>query len=130
MTTFTLGSTFRKASHSKPRRLTDDGRRACFAGVVVLANLWSMGHDETKYPNPDRFIPERFLDDDGSLLSNDTEHLVFGFGRRICPGRYFADTSIWSAISNVLALFCISKCKDHNGVEIPVEPKFSTGLVV
>lgn len=89
-----------------------------------------MTHNESKYPNPDEFIPERFLAEDGSLLPNDIEHLAFGFGRRICPGRYFADASVWSVISAVLAVFHISKSKDANGVEIPVEPKFSTGLVV
>ncbi|KAF8553335.1 cytochrome P450, partial [Imleria badia] len=99
-------------------------------GAVLFINLWSMAHDESKYPDPDKFIPERFLADDGSLLPNDTKHLTFGFGRRICPGRHFADTSIWSAISTVLAMFCISKPNDANGVEIPVGPKFPSGLSV
>ena len=107
-----------------------DHRRTCFAGAVLLTNLWSMAHDESKYPNPDKFIPEQFLADDGSLLPNIMEHLTFGFGRRICPGRHFADTSIWSSISTMLAIFDISKPKDVDGMEIPVEPKFASGLSV
>ncbi|KAH0835859.1 cytochrome P450 [Lanmaoa asiatica] len=127
MTTFTLDSTFRKASHPQSCRLIGH-RRTYFTGALLITNMWSMAHDESKYPDPHKFIPERFLDDDGSLLQNDTEHLSFGFGRRICPGRYFADTSIWSVISNILAIFYISKSKDVNGAEIPVEPKFTNGL--
>ncbi|KAH0835878.1 cytochrome P450 [Lanmaoa asiatica] len=99
-------------------------------GALVITNLWSMAHDESKYPNADAFIPERYLNDDGSLKPNDTEHLAFGFGRRICVGRYFADPSVWAVIAKVLAVFKILKAVDENGMEIPVEPRFSTGLVV
>jgi cytochrome P450 len=51
--------------------------------VVVFPNAWAMTHDATKYPNPDEFKPERFLQDDGSLNS-DTMRISFGWGRRIC----------------------------------------------
>ena len=90
----------------------------------------AMGHDESRYPKPHEFIPERFLNDDGSLKPNDTEHIAFGFGRRICAGRHFADTSVWSVIAKVLAVFKILRPLDENGVEIPVEPRFSSGITV
>ncbi|KAF8438124.1 cytochrome P450 [Boletus edulis BED1] len=45
-------------------------------------------------------------------------------------GRHFADTSVWAVIANVLAVFKILRPLDENGVEIPVEPKFTTRLVV
>ncbi|KAF8553325.1 cytochrome P450 [Imleria badia] len=99
-------------------------------GAILLTNLWSMAHDESRFPNPHAFIPERFLNDDGSLKPNDVEHIAFGFGRRICVGRHFADTSVWAVIAKVLAVFKILKPLDENGVEIPVEPKFSTGVAV
>ena len=89
-----------------------------------------MAHDETRYPDPYAFIPERFINDDGSLKPNDTEHIAFGFGRRICVGRHFADTSIWSVMAKVLAVFKILRPLDEHGVEILVEPRFSTGTVV
>lgn len=42
-----------------------------------------MLHDETKYPNPEKFDPERFLRD-GVLCTDagDPRDFVFGFGRR------------------------------------------------
>ncbi|KAI9459772.1 cytochrome P450 [Boletus coccyginus] len=97
-------------------------------GAILLANIWSMTHDESRFPDPHAFIPERFLNDDGSLKPNDIENIVFGFGRRICVGRHFADTSVWSVIASVLATFKILKPVDENGVEISVEPAFSSGL--
>lgn len=41
----------------------------------------AMAHDESIYTNPDAFLPERFIKDDGHLNDDDTI-LAFGFGRR------------------------------------------------
>ena len=41
-----------------------------------------MSQNEKKYPNPEAFTPERFLQDDGTL-NEDTVSWTFGFGRRI-----------------------------------------------
>ncbi|OAX34801.1 cytochrome P450 [Rhizopogon vinicolor AM-OR11-026] len=98
-------------------------------GVVVIANTWAMTHDAQKYPNPDEFKPERFLREDGSLTS-DTMPLGFGFGRRSCVGRHLAEAALWIAITSFLATFSIHKALDENGEEIPVVPKFSTGITV
>ena len=95
--------------------------------TLTLRFARGMAHDESRYPDPHTFIPERFLNDDGSLKPNDMEHVAYGFGRRICVGRHFADTSVWSVIAKVLAVFKILRPLDENGVEIPVEPRFSTG---
>ncbi|KAG1731645.1 uncharacterized protein EDB91DRAFT_714942 [Suillus paluster] len=71
----------------------------------------------------------RFLREDGSLTS-DTMPLGFGWGRRIYVGRRLADTSLWIAISNFLAVFSAQKALDEYGMDISVIPKFSTGIVV
>ncbi|KAG1842639.1 cytochrome P450 [Suillus subalutaceus] len=91
--------------------------------------LLAMTHDETKYPSPDEFKPERFLHDDGSLTS-DRMHLGFGWGRRMCVGRHVADASLWIAMASFLAVFSAHKALDDHGMDIPVIPKFSTGLAI
>ena len=98
--------------------------------LLVIRFVRAMAHDESKYPSPHAFVPERFLNDDGSLKPNDIGHIAFGFGRRICVGRHFADTSVWSVIAKVLAVFRILKPLDEKGTEISVEPRFSTGNVM
>ncbi|OAX39721.1 cytochrome P450 [Rhizopogon vinicolor AM-OR11-026] len=110
---------------------TDDVYKGYFIpkGVVVIANTWAMTHDEKKYPNPDEFKPERFLHEDGSL-TNDTMPLGFGWGRRMCVGRHLADATLWSAIASFLATFSVHRALDEHGEEIPVVPKFSTGLAI
>ncbi|KAI9567539.1 cytochrome P450 [Boletus coccyginus] len=118
---------------SIPHAVVDDDVYAGFRipkGAIVISNIWSMTHNETKYPNSHEFIPERFLRDDGTLKPSDGEHVAFGFGRRICVGRHFADSSVWSVIVKILAAFTIEKARDENGVEIPIEPKFSSGVTI
>jgi cytochrome P450 len=88
-----------------------------------------MCHNEVKYPNPSEFKPERFLNPDGTL-TDDTVSVVWGFGRRVCPGRHLAEASMWSAIVSMLAIFKFSKAKDENGRDIDITPRWRGGLVV
>ncbi|KAH7884392.1 cytochrome P450 [Phlebopus sp. FC_14] len=97
-------------------------------GCVVLANLWAMSRDEIRYPDPTEFKPERFFKSEG-VLNDDTVSLAFGFGRRVCVGRYFADASLWIAIVHLLAAFKFMKPLDENGAERHPQPKWSTGLL-
>jgi cytochrome P450 len=63
-----------------------------------------MMYDPIIFPDPNRFHPERWLSPDAPAFPEQ----VFGFGRRECPGRFLAETSVWAAIANVLAVFKIS----------------------
>lgn len=47
----------------------------------------AMSRDESRYPDPEAFIPERFFDSKGMLNDDDPAEFVFGFGRRKCPGK-------------------------------------------
>lgn len=74
-------------------------------GSCIIASNWWLLCDPAIYHDPDSFRPERFL------IRNepDPATVVFGFGRRICPGRFFANKSLFLTISRILALFTISK---------------------
>jgi cytochrome P450 len=118
---------------SIPHAVVDEDVYAGFRipkGAIVISNLWSMAHNESKYPNSHEFFPDRFLSDDGTLKPDDVERIAYGFGRRICVGRHFADTSVWSVIVKILAAFTIEKAMDEKGMEIPLEPKFSSGVAI
>ncbi|THU98672.1 cytochrome P450, partial [Dendrothele bispora CBS 962.96] len=71
-------------------------------GTIVHANIWAITHDPAVYPNPNEFIPERHYKEDGNY---DSIHEItgYGFGRRVCVGRYFADATLWLTIASVLA---------------------------
>ncbi|KAG2053796.1 cytochrome P450 [Suillus hirtellus] len=98
-------------------------------GAIITYNTWGITRDEKRYPDASSFIPERFIDSDGALTSDDPAQYIFGLGRRICPGRYNADSSLWVAIATMLATLNISPAKDDQGKEISFTPEFIPGLV-
>ncbi|KAG8216739.1 hypothetical protein J3R82DRAFT_6952 [Butyriboletus roseoflavus] len=72
-------------------RRVDGPNSSVFAEAMVISNIWSACSISLQ---PHKFIPERFLCDDGTLKSDDIENV--GIRIRACVGRYFADMSVWS----------------------------------
>ncbi|OCB90783.1 cytochrome P450 [Sanghuangporus baumii] len=94
-------------------------------GALIIPNVWWFTHDPKTYHDPMTFKPERFLGDDPEM---DPHSLVFGFGRRSCPGREFAYASIYLTIAQTLAVFNIDKfVEDGKVVESKVE--FTRGMI-
>jgi len=95
-------------------------------GSVVIANEWAMLHDENVYgAEPDKFIPERFLQPG---IKEPTA--AFGHGRRFCPGRFMADNSIFIVVTHILAIFNVSLPQDDHGNDITVEVSVTPDLIV
>ncbi|KZT75151.1 cytochrome P450 [Daedalea quercina L-15889] len=92
-------------------------------GTTVLANIWAIAQDETLYPSPFTFDPERFL---GPNPQFDPRKFIFGLGRRVCPGQHFAETPISLNVASVLAVFNISKAVDEQGREIEPDVRFTS----
>ena len=44
---------------------------------------------------------------------------------RLCPGRFLADSTAWAVVASVLSAFSVSKAKDAEGREIPVDTEFT-----
>lgn len=54
----------------------------------------------------------------GSKPELDPRTFVFGFGRRICPGRFFAENGLFLLCATVLATLDINRTCDVDGNEI------------
>jgi len=48
----------------------------------------------------------------------------------VSGGRHLADAAVWIAITSFLATFSVHKVLDEHGEEVPVIPKFSTGIAM
>ena len=70
------------------------------------------------------FKPERFLETEGRDPEMDPHMLAFGFGRRICPGREFADISLYLNIAMSLSVFNITKPPGSN-----LEARFTAAML-
>ncbi|KAJ2930298.1 hypothetical protein H1R20_g6807, partial [Candolleomyces eurysporus] len=86
------------------------------AGAIVIANVWAMLHDKNVYADPFEFNPDRFINLETGKVdysrARDPELVCFGFGRRICPGRFMAFESLWLLIASLIATFDIEKAKE------------------
>ncbi|SJL15059.1 related to cytochrome P450 CYP2 subfamily [Armillaria ostoyae] len=82
-------------------------------GTLILANIWKMLHDPAVYKQPFDFNPDRFIRTKDKEPEADPYGVAFGFGRRICPGRMLADSSIFIVCAMVLATFNISKYSEN-----------------
>ncbi|TFK48739.1 cytochrome P450 [Heliocybe sulcata] len=110
------------------RLMQDDVHEGYFIpeGTIVVANIWKFMHDPDIYTDPMNFNPDRFL---GSQPEQDPREYVFGFGRRICPGRNVAEASVWLSCAASLAVFNISKPVDGSGRLIEPTLDFSSATI-
>ncbi|KAF8512831.1 hypothetical protein BU17DRAFT_69025 [Hysterangium stoloniferum] len=82
--------------------------------------------DENVYgPRTDEFEPERFLTFGVRPYTEQS-----GIGRRICPGRYMAENTVFIAVASILKVFEISKPLDEHGKGIDISNAYTTGAMM
>ncbi|RAL15237.1 cytochrome P450 [Aspergillus homomorphus CBS 101889] len=99
-------------------------------GAIVLPNVWAFMHDTSTYPDPIAFKPERFLSLEGQIPELDPRRMAFGFGRRICPGRVLAESSIFIIIAQFLAVFRLEESQERTNERLEKSgPSFQPGVI-
>lgn len=106
-----------------------------------------MTRDPTLFPNPEAFIPERYLEDvdEATARLRDPRNYIFGFGRRcaiigfivlaseltlLCPycrrctGIHLVESYLWLTIACMLATFDFAKATDAKGNVIEPQPQY------
>ncbi|KAI1875920.1 uncharacterized protein JN550_001416 [Neoarthrinium moseri] len=97
-------------------------------GSIIVPVIRRFAFDKDVYERPDDFEPQRFL---GPKSVPNPWDYVFGYGRRICPGRYLADASLFLIIAQSLAAFDIGRAVDPDtGAFIDPEVKSMPGVVM
>jgi len=95
------------------------------SGAWIQGNVWAIHHHEREFPDPDRFYPERYLEDNETHkrpFPGDKGHMTFGWGRRVCSGQALAEQGTWISVARLLWAFDISKARDsQSGKEIEVD---------
>ncbi|EKM55769.1 uncharacterized protein PHACADRAFT_195821 [Phanerochaete carnosa HHB-10118-sp] len=114
-----------------PHKATEDDEYRGMSipkGATVIANSRSITWDEHKFHDPLAFKPERFLPKPVGAGEVLPQGGVFGWGRRVCPGRHLADNMVWIGIVRILAVFDIGKAKDADGNVVEPQIEFTTSI--
>jgi len=77
-------------------------------GTVVLVDVYSMQRDPHAWAEPEKFMPERFMDDGGEVAGESSRWMMmmpFGMGRRRCPGEGLALRTVGMALGVMVQFF-------------------------
>ncbi|KAH8895907.1 cytochrome P450 [Thozetella sp. PMI_491] len=99
------------------------------AGVVIEVPAYAIHHDDTIFPDADKFDAMRFYKlrqkarDEGAVegaaqnqfVSVSANSLTFGYGRHACPGRFFAANEIKMIMANALLSYDIKNVEGQEG---------------
>ncbi len=106
-----------RAPNDEPRALTTRAR--------VRAIL----HDDRLFPDPFTFKPERFTDPNMDPRVPGAVDYAFGFGRRVCPGRWMAHSFIFIVVASVLSAFRIEKAVRDDGRVVEPSGAYTPGIL-
>ncbi|RDY02644.1 Cytochrome P450 82C4, partial [Mucuna pruriens] len=95
-------------------------------GTRVFANVWKLHRDPSLWSEPEKFSPERFINENGELdEGHHFEYLPFGSGRRACPGSTFATQVSLMTLARLLQGFDLDESMDQ-----PVDLKEGLGITL
>ncbi|KAJ8588373.1 cytochrome P450 [Rhizopogon salebrosus TDB-379] len=78
------------------------------AGAIVIGNHWAIANDPDVFPEPQKFNPQRWIDETGRVR-DDLRYFAYGFGRRVCLGQHIANQSIFISTALILWAFRLSE---------------------
>ncbi|PGH14187.1 hypothetical protein AJ79_03160 [Helicocarpus griseus UAMH5409] len=96
---------------ARPITLDDGGfKHELKAGTFVSATHSIINHNPSVFKNPDKFIPERFLETDqvsGKPMARYGKLRPWGVGTSMCKGRTFAEKELVSLGAGIICLWDI-----------------------
>ena len=90
-------------------------------GMAVIVPIYNLHHDETYFPDPESYKPERFLPENKESI-NQFAYLPFGMGPRNCIGMRLALMEMKVVLVRMLQKYRLVRCPETR-VPIDVKPK-------
>lgn len=94
---------------------SDIGGQRCPMASLLTLSPWLIHRHHNHWPDPDQFIPERFLPsapEREQRLAREA-FLPYGLGPRKCPGAAFAQQEAVLVLAELLAQFALEPAADH-----------------
>jgi len=100
------------------------------SGTKVIVNLWAVMRDPAVWPEPEAFVPERFVGaGDADFRGKDRlEFMPFGAGRRACPGTPMATRVVALLLASMLHAFEWRLPEGMQPGDVDVRDRFGTSL--
>ncbi|KAL1706793.1 cytochrome P450 [Schizophyllum commune] len=96
--------------------------------TIVYANARAMCYDTRVYKSPEIFDPMRYAPESEGGRAEPPPVGHFGFGRRICVGRHFADATLWIIMATMLATLNFERVLDDDGQSVTPKVSLTAGL--
>lgn len=74
------------------------------ANAVIVPSLYHVMHDPGYWESPDKFWPERFLDESGKFIK-DPRVIPFSIGKRYCLGQSLAEKEYFLFFTGIMQRF-------------------------
>ncbi|CAI0400395.1 unnamed protein product [Linum tenue] len=98
--------------------------------TMIYINAWGIGRDPNHWPEPDKFLPERFEDSSLEFKGQSFEYLPFGSGRRVCPGIHMGTITVEIALANLLCCFDWKLPDGMTAEDVTMEEQSGVSLTV
>ncbi|XP_076171324.1 methyl farnesoate epoxidase isoform X2 [Ptiloglossa arizonensis] len=80
--------------------------------TIILLDFHSVHNDQSYWDSPEKFQPQRFLDENGRFCQKNA-NMPFGLGKRRCPGEMLARSSLFLFFAYVIHYFDIEISPNH-----------------
>ncbi|CAG2120860.1 unnamed protein product [Medioppia subpectinata] len=74
----------------------------CDTHLVIVGNLLANSMDANLWSNPHTFDPDRFLNQDGTLVAHVPGYVAFGVGHRSCLGEKLATAELFLVVAHLI----------------------------
>ncbi|KAI0975841.1 cytochrome P450 [Xylaria arbuscula] len=96
-------------------------------GTQIGVNVYSLHHNERYFPEPFRFVPDRWLDGDETKLTAYQAFAPFSTGTRGCLGKTMAYLEVSLVLATTLWYFDFEPAPHGNGSEKTLGVAYETG---
>ncbi|XP_011797374.1 PREDICTED: cytochrome P450 2E1 [Colobus angolensis palliatus] len=86
-------------------------------GTVVVPTLDSVLYDNQEFPDPEKFKPEHFLDENGKFKYSDY-FKPFSAGKRVCAGEGLARMELFLLLAAILQHFNLKPLVDPKDIDL------------
>ncbi|XP_038210418.1 cytochrome P450 6k1-like [Zerene cesonia] len=90
-------------------------------GTRIMTSILGIHHDEKYYPEPMKFIPERFAPENRSKIT-DISYMPFGKGNRVCVGTRYALLQAKAGLVHLLRHFTVRTVIEDGGPKYVPQP--------